>query len=249
MDSVTVWTGRTACALQAALRLSNESFAEHLGIAVRTVAAWHHKPTLKPKSEMQQLLDTALEQASPAVTTRFTQYLAGFAPRLTTATRENPATADAQQRLRADPYIGAALDWLDRSAGWTPGASRDLVASRLTTLNVRDLQDRGSRRRRVNQRHIGHALSGYYRTPLTDHGQYTARYSRDREAVTSILTRPGWLDLDCPLPARTTGSPSPMPDPATRSHWTTTPRITLPSDSSRHWRWAQDLWTHRYTDF
>jgi 8-oxo-dGTP diphosphatase len=33
-----MWTGRTACALQAALRLSNESFAEHLGIAVRTVA-------------------------------------------------------------------------------------------------------------------------------------------------------------------------------------------------------------------
>jgi hypothetical protein len=59
MGSVSVWTGRTACALQAALRLSNESFAEHLGIAVRTVAAWHQKPTLKPKSEMQQLLDTA----------------------------------------------------------------------------------------------------------------------------------------------------------------------------------------------
>jgi len=69
MDSVIVWTGRAACALQAALRLSNESFAEHLGIAVRTVAAWHHKPTLKPKTEMQQLLDTALEQASPGVTT------------------------------------------------------------------------------------------------------------------------------------------------------------------------------------
>ncbi len=34
MNSVTVWTGRAACALQAALRLTNESFAEHLGIAV-----------------------------------------------------------------------------------------------------------------------------------------------------------------------------------------------------------------------
>jgi len=33
-------TGRAACALQAALRMSNEAFAEHLGIAVRTVAAW-----------------------------------------------------------------------------------------------------------------------------------------------------------------------------------------------------------------
>ena len=32
MDLVTGWTGRAACDLQAALRLSNESFAEHLGI-------------------------------------------------------------------------------------------------------------------------------------------------------------------------------------------------------------------------
>jgi len=63
MDPVTGWTGRTACALQAALRLSNETFAEWLGIGVRTVAAWHQKPTLRPRPEMQQVLDTALEQA------------------------------------------------------------------------------------------------------------------------------------------------------------------------------------------
>ncbi len=143
MDSVTVWTGRTACALQAALRLSNESFAEHLGIGVRTVAAWHQKPTLKPKSEMQQLLDTALEQASPGVRTRFTRLLAGFAsppaaradpvpapnaphtpPSQHTGTsHDSAATADAVDRLRTDPHIDAALDWLDRSAGWTAGAS------------------------------------------------------------------------------------------------------------------------------
>ncbi len=33
MDPVTGWTGRTACALQAALRLSNEAFAEHWELA------------------------------------------------------------------------------------------------------------------------------------------------------------------------------------------------------------------------
>src|SRR5918998_813291 len=136
MDSMTVWTGHTACALQAALRLSNESFAEHLGIGVRTVAAWHQKPTLKPKSEMQQLLDTALEQASQGVRTRFTRILAGSAD--PPATRADPApapdalhappcqrtgtshdsgaTAEAQRRLRNDPHIDAAIDWLDRSA-------------------------------------------------------------------------------------------------------------------------------------
>src|SRR6266853_1778384 len=71
MDLATGWTGRTACALQAALRLSNEAFAEHLGIAVRTVAAWHQKPTLRPRPEMQQLLDTAVEQAPAQARARF----------------------------------------------------------------------------------------------------------------------------------------------------------------------------------
>jgi 8-oxo-dGTP diphosphatase len=65
------WTGRTACALQDALRLSNEAFATHLGIATRTVAKWHEKPDLTPRTEVQQLLDTALEQAPPAARSRF----------------------------------------------------------------------------------------------------------------------------------------------------------------------------------
>lgn len=214
-----VWTGRTACALQAALRLTNESFAEHLGIGVRTVAAWHHKPTLKPKIEMQQLRDTALEQASAAVKTRFTQFLAGFADPPTTrsdparapapmhappsqhtgTSHENAAATDAERRLSTDPHIDAALDWLDRSAGWTPGASRGVVASRLARLNVRELHDRSARRRRVNQHHIAQTLAEYYRKRMASHGRYMAHYGRNGEAATSILTCPEWLDLDCPL--------------------------------------------------
>src|SRR5229473_2797185 len=71
MDPVTGWTGRTACALQAALRLSNETFAEQLGIGVRTVASWHQKPAMKPRPDMQQILDTALDRAPAAVKARF----------------------------------------------------------------------------------------------------------------------------------------------------------------------------------
>lgn len=210
MDSVIVWTGRAASALQAALRLTNESFAEHLGIGVRTVAAWHQKPTLKPKSEMQQLLDTALEQAPLAVKTRFTQFLAGFAdpppeqlpatPSQHTDSRHgNAVTAEVGRRLNTDPHIDAALDWFDRSAGWAPGVSRGVVASRLAQLNVRELHDRSARRRRVNQHHIAHALAEYYRTPMASHGRYMAHYGRNGEAATSILTCPDWLDLNCPL--------------------------------------------------
>lgn len=73
MDSASPWTGRRACALQSALRLSNEGFASHLGVAPRTIAGWHKKPDLVPRSEIQQALDTALEQASDAVKGRFVQ--------------------------------------------------------------------------------------------------------------------------------------------------------------------------------
>lgn len=216
MDSVSVWTGRTACALQAALRLSNESFAEHLGIAVRTVAAWHHKPTLTPKSEMQQLLDTAFEQASAGAKARFAQVLAGStdppaadptpvpAPgTLHTSSRPQIFTAHdsavAFGRLRTDPHIDAALDWLDQSAGWAPGCGRDAVAARLARVNIQELHARGKRRRGVNQHHVAQALAEYYHQRLPDHGQYAARYGENRQTATSILTRPEWLDLSCPL--------------------------------------------------
>ncbi len=216
MDSVRVWTGRTACALQAALRLSNESFAERLGIAVRTVAAWHHKPTLKPKSEMQQLLDTAFEQASPGAKARFTQVLAGPAdPPITEpdpvpapdmrhacSCPQTPTGSDstaARGRLRTDPHIDAALDWLDRSAAWVPGCARNTVAARLTQVNVQELHARGKRRRGVNQHHVAQALAEYYHQRLPDHGRYAARYGENRQTATSILTRPEWLDLSCPL--------------------------------------------------
>ncbi|TPM76464.1 NUDIX domain-containing protein [Mesorhizobium sp. B2-3-3] len=71
MEIVRTWTGRTACVLQAALRLTNEQFAEHLGISTRTIVRWHARPDLAPRTEMQQLLDTTLEKAGDAVRIRF----------------------------------------------------------------------------------------------------------------------------------------------------------------------------------
>lgn len=65
------WTGRTACALQQALRMTNEQFAAHLDVGVRTVASWHSQPGVVPKNDSQQLLDTAYERASASVIRRF----------------------------------------------------------------------------------------------------------------------------------------------------------------------------------
>ncbi|MBA9046470.1 MULTISPECIES: NUDIX hydrolase [Streptomyces] len=76
MDVIEHWSGRYACLLQSALRLGNEQFAAHLGIAVRTVAAWHSDASVVPRREMQQLLDTAYEQAPPAARQRFALLLA-----------------------------------------------------------------------------------------------------------------------------------------------------------------------------
>ncbi|KUJ64233.1 MULTISPECIES: hypothetical protein, partial [Streptomyces] len=68
---ITQWTGRTACALQAALRMTNESFAAKLGVAVRTVAGWHRNPEIVPRTEMQQILDVTLERANDGARGRF----------------------------------------------------------------------------------------------------------------------------------------------------------------------------------
>src|SRR6185312_10474951 len=82
MEPVQLWTGRTACALQAALRMTNESFAAHLGTAVRTVATWHQKPDRVPSTEMQQALDTTLERAGEGAQARFTRNIAETGARL-----------------------------------------------------------------------------------------------------------------------------------------------------------------------
>src|SRR6266568_9631807 len=109
MDQVTGWTGETACALQAALRLSNEAFAEHLGIGVRTVAAWHQKPTLRPRPEMQQVLDTALDRAPAAAGERFAVLTGQPPPTVSARADDDGAAAEAEHRLITDQNISRAL--------------------------------------------------------------------------------------------------------------------------------------------
>jgi hypothetical protein len=200
------WTARTACALQAALRLSNEAFAEHLGIGVRTVAAWHQKPTLRPRHDMQQILDTVLEQAPATAKARFAALteddaFAASPARPDERLPDDRAVTDAELRLSTDPGIGAALGRLDERADWKPGTARRQVASRLTQVDVRQLHDRASLRARVGQRQLAEALGTYYREHGDGWGRYSARYGQDGEVITSVLTRPEWLDLDCPLTA------------------------------------------------
>ncbi|MET7788110.1 NUDIX hydrolase [Streptomyces sp900116325] len=71
MDVVDQWTGRLACVLQEALRMSNEAFANRIGASPRTVAGWHATPDIVPRVEMQAALDTIYEKAGEMVQRRF----------------------------------------------------------------------------------------------------------------------------------------------------------------------------------
>jgi transcriptional regulator with XRE-family HTH domain len=72
------WTGREAQALRFGLRLTVERFAEHLGVAARTVAKWEAQGSgIAPMPAIQEVLDTALERATPAQQARFQLLLSG----------------------------------------------------------------------------------------------------------------------------------------------------------------------------
>ncbi|MGY0234891.1 NUDIX domain-containing protein [Longispora urticae] len=75
MHIVDQWTGRLATALQFSLRMTHDEFAELLGVARRTVAAWHERPETVLRAELQRALDTCYERSSDAAQTRFVRQL------------------------------------------------------------------------------------------------------------------------------------------------------------------------------
>ncbi len=200
MEVVDEWTGRHATALRRALRLTNEAFAEQLGTAVRTVARWNADPDMVPVSDMQRALDTVFHRATDEVKSRFTMLVAAESTPATPAQpviptpRRSPEVIAAETRLSADHHIVAALDWLDRHAGWTPGAARRRVADSLARLDVRAIQDRGHRRARVTREQVAIALHDYYAADFNGLHTYRVRCG-GRAIQTSILTRDDWLDL------------------------------------------------------
>jgi hypothetical protein len=124
MQVITAWTGGHADALRQSLQMSNESFAEHLGVAVRTVAYWRKKPEMTLKPAIQETLDTALERAPDRAKAQFAMLV--FDP----ATTEF-GDSDYLQSIRSHIHEIVALD--NRFGG------ADLV--RLSTRFFRALHD------------------------------------------------------------------------------------------------------------
>jgi hypothetical protein len=71
MQVVATWTGGQADLLRQSLRMTNESFAEYLGVAVRTVASWRERPEIIPRPAMQEVLDAALERVPDRAKAQF----------------------------------------------------------------------------------------------------------------------------------------------------------------------------------
>lgn len=99
MQAVDSWTGRKAHALQRALRMTNEAFAEYLGVATRTVAYWHKRPNTIPRPFIQELLDTALERASGQAKARFAQLLSDLEGDKSAAASTSDLNRDERERL------------------------------------------------------------------------------------------------------------------------------------------------------
>ena len=92
MTVVGQWTGQEASALRQALRMTIRDFAEHLGVAERTVAKWEAgRSAMVPVPVMQAALDTVLARASDDAKGRFAMLLA--------ATRDRPSLPGTLGRL------------------------------------------------------------------------------------------------------------------------------------------------------
>ena len=118
MEVVASWTGSRADALRQALRMSNETFAEHLGVAVRTVAYWRQRPEVIPRPAMQEILDVALARAAEPARAQFTLLVAerehGVASREATSARSDIASLTAW--ITATNTSDDAIEQLARTA-------------------------------------------------------------------------------------------------------------------------------------
>jgi hypothetical protein len=107
MNVVAAWTGRRADTLRQALRMTNEAFAEHLGIAVRTVAYWRARPDVVPRPVMQEILDVALAPAPEQARAQFGLLLA--------ARQQGQAPPPASSRLPVPDDVAGMTAWITAS--------------------------------------------------------------------------------------------------------------------------------------
>jgi tetratricopeptide (TPR) repeat protein len=159
MDVVGIWKGRHANALQRAFRLTNEGFADRLGVAVRTVAKWNAHPELEQTPEMQQVLDTVLSQAPDDVKARFAQIAGAGTMDPAASTNGRPEVSDDITSLVAEITSSSTNDetisQLERAASALAESHTQVPAKKVLAQAFqlhREVQALLSRTQRLSQR-------------------------------------------------------------------------------------------------
>ncbi|MFC4035065.1 hypothetical protein ACFO3J_26860 [Streptomyces polygonati] len=138
MVSVRRWTGREAGLLRQALRMSVRAYAEHLGVAMRTVSKWEKLGTATcPWPDTQAILDTALVRAEAAAQSRFEQLLTQGTLARERRRAPSPSLADHETWTEDLERIVVCLDRQDFAF------AAALVERWLGRARPRDLDDRG----------------------------------------------------------------------------------------------------------
>jgi hypothetical protein len=176
MQVVATWTGGHADALRQAMRMTNENYAEHLSVAVRTVAYWRKRPEMVPQPAIQDTLDAALEHASDRAKAQFAQLVGGTEPG-----RQTPGP------------VGPSGVFLSATASPEFGDSEYLLSIRSYIAEIVDLDNRFGAADLVS-------LSRRFFRTLHDQlgaGSYETRLERDLHAAAGELAEVvGWLAYD-----------------------------------------------------
>jgi hypothetical protein len=181
VTTVATWSAHDAESLRAALRMTIEGFAERLGVATRTVAKWRAEPAVVISSEIQQALDTLLEQSSDQARERF-ESLA----REVDAERER--RDELESRLAAASNLHSALDWLGQLGSADPNTN--VLAAALKGTEGR--YDAAWRTSSVDRAQVAELLHDYYRSGFDDHRPVLAKWAGGEVRLT-ILSTANWL--------------------------------------------------------
>ncbi len=125
MTEIAEWDGSAARALRKALRMSQETFAQHLGAGVRTVRAWESAgPNITPAMVYQDALDTALRQATPEQRLRFETLRADERRRDAGLTADAREEDDTDRRDFVGRFVRAVI-----TAGLASGETLERLAA------------------------------------------------------------------------------------------------------------------------
>lgn len=175
------WTGSHADALRKSLRMTNESFAEHLGVGVRTVANWRMNPHVIPKSALQGLLDAALERAPDRAKAQFTELV---------GQQENGSRADQPESFKMPGGTALAAS-PDAHAEFGDSGYLESIRDHIHEIVALDNRFGGADLVKLSARFF-HALHDQLGA-----GTYDARLERDLHSAAGELAEVvGWLAYD-----------------------------------------------------